>query len=108
MFKPEPGKLLNAVVNKITDHHFGCVGCFNCSVYQPNIDVLTDEQRDVVSNIAIGDNITFKVWKFDVHHGIMFVLGDIASQFYQHSRHKLQLLESDLVGKNIKQESVKC
>jgi len=84
VFKPEPGQFLDAVVNKTTDHHIGCVihNCINSSVRQPKVDALSDEQKDITNNIEVGDTITFKVWRLDVHHGILFVLGDIIGPCY--------------------------
>lgn len=84
VFKPQPGEFLDAVVNKTTDHHIGCVihNCINSSVRQPKIDALTDEQKAVTENIEIGDTITFKVFRMDIHHGILFVLGDIIGPCY--------------------------
>ena len=110
VFKPEPGKLLNAVVNKITDHHFGCVihNCINGSVRQPNLDILTDSQKNIASNIAIGDTITFKVWKLDIHHGILFVLGDIVAQCYQRIRRNSQIFsDSETAVSDNKQDTSK-
>merc|ERR1712025_1036885 len=88
VFKPQPGKLLDAVVNKITDDHFGCVvhNCINGSVRQPKRHTLIDEQIDVIDSIEVGDVITFKVWRLDVHHGILFVLGDIVGSCFHKIR----------------------
>jgi len=86
VFRPEPGKLLNGIVNKITGDRFGCIihRCINGSVRQPDRSVLNSEQKDIVDNIKSDDMITFKIWKFDVHHGIIIVLGDILPECYQH------------------------
>jgi len=88
VFRPEAGKLLNGVVNKITDSNFGCIihECINASVRQPERRVLSESQKSTIDNITIGATITFKIWKFDVHHGIMIVLGDIYSECYQRIR----------------------
>ena len=88
VFRPEPGKLLNGIVNKITDSHFGCIihTCINASIRQPERRVLSEAQKETIDNITNGDMITFRIWKFDVHHGIVIVLGDIYSECYQRIR----------------------
>merc|ERR1712072_636579 len=70
VFRPEPGTLLNGIVNKITDSHFGCIihKCINASVRQPERRVLSENQKTTIDNITVGAKITFKIWKLDVHH----------------------------------------
>lgn len=99
VFRPEPGKLLDGVVNKITDSHFGCIlhKCINASVRQPDRFVLSNTQKATVNNIGVGDVITFKIWKFDVHHGIVIVLGDIYTECYQRiRRHSQSFAENEM------------
>jgi len=106
VFRPEAGKLLNGVVNKITDSHFGCIihECINASIRQPERRVLSDSQKTTIDNITIGATITFKIWKFDVHHGIMIVLGDIYSECYQRIRRFSQSCsESESTAETISQ-----
>ncbi|XP_057290493.1 DNA-directed RNA polymerase I subunit RPA43-like [Hydractinia symbiolongicarpus] len=91
VFNPVIGKILHGTVNKISDHHFGCLihNCINGSIRHPREDYLTQEQKEIVKNIAVGDKVIFKVHKLDVHHDILFILGDIAQEFYQKVHHNL-------------------
>ena len=56
-------------------HHLGCIihNCINGSVRKPKEDSLED--------MVIGDDIVFKINKIDVHHDILFIIGDVTPHF---------------------------
>ena len=85
--------LLNKKHIILADHHMGCLihGCVNGSIRQPNLDNLSVDQKAILSNIKVGSEVLFTVTKVDNHHDILFVLGDVAPQFYSRKRYFFSL-----------------
>ncbi|XP_047134799.1 DNA-directed RNA polymerase I subunit RPA43 [Hydra vulgaris] len=106
VFKPRLGKILRATINKIADHHLGCLihGCINGSIIQPNFDYLSASQKEIIDNIKVGSEVLFTITKIDNHNDILFVVGEIAPQFYLGKKRKAQSSEEFSAIKKIKEE----
>lgn len=97
VFRPEKGKMLKGVVNKVTERNVGCIihGCINGSIRQPDRSKLTHLQREVVDNISERDVVQFKIWKYEAHHGLIVVLGDFVGECYQNIVHCSQSVHKE-------------
>lgn len=84
VFKPEVGKKLIGIVNKMSSSHIGCLvhGRFNASLFKPR----TSKNLWIADRLEIGSEFVFRVSDLQTVAGVLSIVGHVKDKDMKYIR----------------------